>query len=224
MLNSELWVGLKFCFHKRCRQLHLCCLKPCGEKKGKEFFHRKLENKAVMKLICYALYTPHLVPAPASMMWDCCRVFQLGNEASMYIRAHYSREKLHRPWDKMGRKWFVTARLVQELLCLQGQISMGLAWEAARWGLKWREKRLCLYNTISRETNGVKRGWIWIKSPINVHFSPVWVLHIQLKLSEAVSWQSCHYKSSRTKLHQVLKMRRVKMSREHDRRPGHDFQ
>lgn len=126
--------------------------------------------------------------------------------------------------DEMGHKRFVTARLVQELLCLQGQISRGLAWEAARWGLKWREKRLCLYNTISRETNGVKRGWIWIKSPINVHFSPVRVLHIQLKLSEAVSWQSCHYKSSRTKLHQVLKMRRVKMSREHDRRPGHDFQ
>lgn len=120
-------------------------------------------------------------------MWDCCSVFQLGNEVSIYIRAHYSREKLHRPWDEMGRKRFVTARLVQELLCLQGQISMGMAWEAACWGLKWQEKRLCLYNTISRETNGVKRGWIWIKSPINVHFALVWVLHIQLKLSEAVS-------------------------------------
>lgn len=41
---------------------------------------------------------------------------------------------------------------------------------------------------------------------------------------DGISWLSCHGKSSRTKLYQVLKMRRVEESRERDRRAGHNLQ
>lgn len=132
--------------------------KPCGENKGRELIHWKMENGALMKL---SMLCKHLIWFQLQRRW--CETAEVRSGWGMRRACMLGFVILGKKKNctDRGTRWDVSnlrLRGCSLKLCISnGRAPQG--WLGRQFvEVQWHEKRLCLYNIISREINGIKWG------------------------------------------------------------------